>query len=738
MKKTALTLTLPLSLMLSSAQAQTTLNAPSPAPIIISNAATTTPSVKLPNTPELRRKVSVTVPMGGISLESALTLIARSAGMTILTQGLPNVQLRSGLSNVTAGEAISTLINLYAPGVLATAQGNLLIVGQEKAVERVQGVLATQVATSERDIKVVTVPELSSEQFSKVQSLLRGQSVLFDTGRVILSGTSKEIADSQKVLSTLPSTKQTSVNKELLVTRVYTVNSDSAAATAAAIKELTGAAVSTVGGNLVVKAPASQQNEITGLITSLGNKPAQAMQTQARVRRSYDSMNPAADKSLLEALLGVKVTALDSQHLIVVEATEDEQKAAGTILNTQRMKISQQNISYYPVTGRASDLVAALRRELPGNDIQVVEGRNMISVQATSSEQVRAAAVLSKLQISTDAGASSNEMITRSIKLGYTEADTLASALSGLRLLSAASDTSPGIQLANLTSPSQGQGSSVSVFADKRTNSLLLTGPRAQVEEMSRAIANIDVPEKTVRVRLRVEQVNVNDIGNLGIDWSLGLGGVTVGQKSGVLNVGYAPSLTPASISASLNSAKTKGNNKTIIDSNFAAISGQETNFQSGGELLFPAQTNVVGGQTVTTPGQTYGYGLSIKVRPRIAPDGTVVMTLSTDLGSTPASGPQSSIQQTKQTMQSTVMIKKGETVVLGGIITDTNDVSNKGVPGLMDVPVLGALFGTKTNTRTNQALLFIVSAEEVLPQPSIQGANGTERTDIPAKVNQP
>lgn len=727
MKKTLITTA---SLLLTQAFAQGVPSTNTAMPIIIQSApSTSSASVKLPETPELKKTVNLTVPMGGMNLESALTLIAKSAGMTILTQGVPNVQLRTGLQNVTAGKAIETLLNLYAPGVNATAQGKVLIIGQESAIKRVQGVLSEQrSADSTADLELVQVAGLSAEQFGRIQSLLSGKTVFFDTGRILVSGTAGQIAQSKKTLRALPTSETPAAINTPTQSQIFTVE-DNGAAIASAVKDLTGASVITVGNRLIVKGTANQLTETTRLLSGLTNKPAQ-QNSETTVKRSYDSFSPSADKALLDALLNVKVTVLDAQKLLIVEATEAQHKAATTILNTQRIREAQRNISYYPVTGKASDLVPVLRRELPNSDIQVVEGRNILSVQGTPQEQAKAADILTKLQSGEDTN--TNELITRSIKLGYTEADTLSSSLSGLKLLSAATTTTPGLQVASLNGQGQGQ-SSVNVFADKRTNSLILTGPRAQVEEMSRAIASIDVPEKTVRVRLRVEQVNANDIGKLGINWSLGLGGVTVGQNDGTLSVGYSPSLTPASISAALNTAKTKGNNKTIIDSNFAAISGQETNFQSGGELLFPAQTNVVNGQTVTTPGQTYGYGLSIKVRPRIAPDGTVVMTLSTDLGSTPASGPQSSIQQTKQTMQSTVMIKKGDTVVLGGIITDTNDVSSKGVPGLMDIPVLGSLFGTKTNTSTNQALLFIVSAEEVMTQPVTQGANGTQRVELPA-----
>lgn len=679
--------------------------------------------VTLPDVPELKQKVTVAVPMGGLSLENALTIIARSVGLTALTQGLPTVQLRSGLNNIPAREAIATLLNLYAPGSSATVKGKLLVIGDASAINRLTALPSD---TPQRDLVTVNVEGLNAEQFSRIQPLLQGQSLLFDTGRVILSGTTEQIKHNQTVLSKLK-VSSTATDETSVIT--YPIQVDPAQA-ANTVQTLTGVSASVIGKTLVVKGTSRQQKAVSQLISALNaSAPAtqntNAANTPQTVKRSYEAINPQTEKLLIEALLdGVKVTPLDAQRLIIVDATEVQHKAVGTILDTQKMRVNQLSISYYPVnTGKASDLVPALRRELPGSDIQVVEGRNIISVQANQANQLRVAQILSKLQAAPEVS-NENALITRSIKLGYSDAEALAASLNSLKLTSASQD------IGSQSAPSSGTTQPVSIFVDKRTNSLLLSGPRNQVDEMTRAIASIDVPEKTVRVRLRVEQVNLTDISNLGIDWNIGFAGVTVGQKSGNLSIGYAPT-NVANVGLNFNTAKTNGNNKTIIDSNFAALSGQPTNFSSGGELLFPATTTVVGNTPVNNPGQTYKYGLNIKVTPRIAPDGTIVMTMDTDLGSTPATGPQSSIQQSKQTMTSTVMLKQGETVVLGGIMTNTLDNSKVGVKGLMDVPVLGALFGTKTNTSTNTALLFLVSAEEVKPTISTTGSNGTERIPV-------
>ena len=100
-------------------------------------------------------------------------------------------------------------------------------------------------------------------------------------------------------------------------------------------------------------------------------------------------------------------------------------------------------------------------------------------------------------------------------------------------------------------------------------------------------------------------------------------------------------------------------------------------------------------------------------MRPRIAPDGTVVLVLDTTLGNPPVRGVLDSIQQTRQALKTTVQIRPGETVVLGGVVTSSVSNSSSGIPGLRDLPVIGPLFGQQSTDRNDDALLFVLEAEE-------------------------
>ncbi|KQR15510.1 type II secretion system protein GspD [Deinococcus sp. Leaf326] len=727
---TLLTLTL-----LTAAAAQGS-DAPATTIVVPGSTVIRTAPVNLPDTAELRRPVTLTIPAGGMTLDTALTLVARTAGFTVLTQGLPQVQLRTGLQGLSAGRAIETLLNLYAPNSSATLEGKVLIIGDAAAVRRVQGI-APQTMDTSRQTRTVLVPGLTGEQLTRVTSLLTAQSALFDTGVVLLAGTTEQLDASEKTLKGLPKPAAAVVaTTPVQVTQTYIVQSD-VAQTSAAVREL-GTTVSVVGNALIVRGNVKQQADAAALVVALnqsvGTKAA-AQQVRS-VKQSYDTVAVTEDAQVLAALLpDVKVTPLATQGLLIVDAPQEVQGAVAVILKTQRDRRAGRAISYYTInTGRAADLVSVLKRELPGADVQVVEGRNMLSVQAARADQERVVTLLGQLQAAPTTGnaGSANEIITRSVTLGYSDAQTLATSVSSLAQTVAAAAAATSAATAT-GAVAAAPAATTTVLANADTNSLLLTGPRTIVEELTRAIAAIDQPAQGVRVRLRVEQVSESDLANLGINWKVGVGGVEVGQSDGNLTVGYAPSLSPASIQVALNTARTKGTGKTIIDSNFLTLSNKDTNFNNGGELLFPATSTIVNGAAVTTPGQTYSYGLGIKVRPRVAPDGTITLTLDTTLGSSPSAGPLASINQTKQSLQNTVMARPGETVVLGGIISTTDDQSRRGVPGLMDIPVLGQLFGSSNKTATRTALLFLLTADPITPPAAQRTGAGAERVNVPA-----
>jgi general secretion pathway protein D len=103
--------------------------------------------------------------------------------------------------------------------------------------------------------------------------------------------------------------------------------------------------------------------------------------------------------------------------------------------------------------------------------------------------------------------------------------------------------------------------------------------------------------------------------------------------------------------------------------------------------------------------------GVILEVTPRINRSGTVVLDVSQEVSTvantTTSNIDSPTIQQRK--ISSIVTVQDGETVALGGLISDTTNRGGNGIPYLRDIPVLGNLFGTQTNSKNRTELLVFL-----------------------------
>jgi general secretion pathway protein D len=114
----------------------------------------------------------------------------------------------------------------------------------------------------------------------------------------------------------------------------------------------------------------------------------------------------------------------------------------------------------------------------------------------------------------------------------------------------------------------------------------------------------------------------------------------------------------------------------------------------------------------VTSTIQFIETGVTLQVAPRVSQNGNVVMDIYQNIRTaedTTTSGIDSPTIDQRE-VSTSVSVPSGDTIVLGGLIQDTNADGNIGVPGLRNLPVLGSLFGTTTKTSERTELLILIT----------------------------
>lgn len=271
----------------------------------------------------------------------------------------------------------------------------------------------------------------------------------------------------------------------------------------------------------------------------------------------------------------------------------------------------------------------------------------------------------------------------------------------------------------------------VSIVADEPTNSLLIRANPRDYRQLLTTINQLDTAPLQVMINAVIAQVILTDDRSFGVDWSRVLedadGSVTRvgtsflptagedGSALGGLLFNRAFLDGAARVEATLEAIAINNDVRLLARPSLSVINNQEGLIRIGAEVPVQLGETVGVGGTATTNIQYRPTGIELQITPRINDDGVVNLTIRQELSSVSGtSGVNQNPIFQNQEIETTVIVRDGENVVLGGLIQESNDRLNSGVPFLNQVPVLGNLFSYQqdNNERTE---LFIVLRPEIV-----------------------
>jgi type IV pilus assembly protein PilQ len=318
------------------------------------------------------------------------------------------------------------------------------------------------------------------------------------------------------------------------------------------------------------------------------------------------------------------------------------------------------------------------------------------------------------------------------------------------------------------------------IEVDGRSNTLIVTDVRENIEAIRQLVAILDQPEPQVEIETRIVIASRNFSRDLGFQLSAAVanlgtgglgsfstlpGGTTTGTGGAATNpasrpfgipgglsgaalpngtLGAAPNTViglttgvfgTAQISALITAGESKGQAKTVASPRVTALNNRPAQIESGTQI--PVQTTGALGVVTTT---FVAVPLRLSITPQITDAGTVVLRVTIEnntintaiaIGSVPGIN--------TQRMQSEVLVPDGGTTVMGGVLIDSEGETQQRTPGLASIPVLGNLFKRKLTRRDTDEILFFITPR--IYRPDYQGrptngavSNGTRTTTI----NQP
>lgn len=271
-----------------------------------------------------------------------------------------------------------------------------------------------------------------------------------------------------------------------------------------------------------------------------------------------------------------------------------------------------------------------------------------------------------------------------------------------------------------------GSMSTVQITADEKNNALVILATPREFMAIEAALKKLDVIPLQVMIEAAVAEVTLTDELRYGVQYFIKQGSSRV-VLSNARTGDVAPQFpgfsyifsSGADIRVVLNLLEDVTNVSVISSPNLMVLNNQTATLQVGDQVPIATQSAV----SVLTPGapivntiQFRDTGVILKVTPRVNESGLVLIDVAqevSDVAATTTSGIDSpTIQQRK--VSSTVIIQDGETLALGGLIRDGRTTDTSGIPGLQGIPIIGSLFGTKTNSLKRTELLVLITPRVV------------------------
>ncbi|WIM81434.1 type IV pilus secretin PilQ [Gallibacterium anatis] len=278
--------------------------------------------------------------------------------------------------------------------------------------------------------------------------------------------------------------------------------------------------------------------------------------------------------------------------------------------------------------------------------------------------------------------------------------------------------------------------SGLSGFSVEPSNNLLLVkGDKQQIQKFKQLISQLDKPGKQIAIEARIVTINNESLNELGVRWGMfsdadnfhkvaaKFDSFGLENLSSHLNVNFSTSSEAASIA--LQVAKIHGrlldlelkaleqeNNVEIIASPHLLTSNQrKASIKQGSEIPYVIEDDTE--RSSRTHIEFKEAVLGLEVTPQVLHQGVISLDLVVTQNSAGASIPYGAGQVVtidKQEVQSQVLVRDGETVVLGGIFHDLIGKGENKVPLLGDIPGLGNLFSSKSERHQKRELVIFIT----------------------------
>ena len=276
-----------------------------------------------------------------------------------------------------------------------------------------------------------------------------------------------------------------------------------------------------------------------------------------------------------------------------------------------------------------------------------------------------------------------------------------------------------------------------SIIADSRNKQLIVRDVDEVLAQMREMIAQIDKPERQVMIEARIVEANTSFTRDLGVKWNfdydsdresasggdesalIGLGGQFLIASTNPAAAGFSSMFSIGGLDDSINldlrlsALENNGEGRIVSTPRITTLNGESAEISQGTQIPF-STTSDAGANT-----EFIDAVLKLNVTPEINPDGSVILQIEASnsaVGSVVPTSTGNAVSIEKKEAKTKVLVRDGQTTVIGGIFVESENDGASGVPLLKDIPGLGHLFKSTTKSRERRELLIFITPRIVEP----------------------
>ncbi len=263
----------------------------------------------------------------------------------------------------------------------------------------------------------------------------------------------------------------------------------------------------------------------------------------------------------------------------------------------------------------------------------------------------------------------------------------------------------------------------ITIVPDSRANSLLVRASRADFALIQAAVTELDVRPLQVLIEVVIAELRRDRSFDFGIDLSLPETGVrgsrTDGRVKGAINGGgptdfvlQVMSLGGSHIDATLRAAASRGDVNILSRPVLLAANNEHAEINVGSQRPFVQVSRVLPTDN-TARDQVVQYkdvGTKLQIIPTISADGFVMLQVTQEINAATTEQQFNAPVISTRSVETKLLVKDGQTIVLGGLSDSQREVSQSGVPFLSAIPLIGGLFGRSHRSRIETELYLFLT----------------------------